>query len=93
MRGFGTFRLIVTTDGEANDGEALDAAVEALAAGTPIQLTTIGIGIEGRHVLRRQDLGGFVDVANVGALQSALSAAVAENADFTAITDFDDGEG
>lgn len=88
VRGFGTFRLIVTTDGQADDGEALDAAIETLAASTPIQVTTIGIGISGGHVLRREDLGSFVDVANVAALAEALQAAVAENTDFTAITDF-----
>ena len=93
VRGFGTFRLIVTTDGQADDGEALDAAIETLAASTPIQVTTIGIGISGNHVLRRQDLGSFVDVANVDALQGALQAAVAENTDFTAITDFAESEG
>lgn len=93
VRGFGTFRLIVTTDGKADDGVALDAAIERLAANTPIQVTTIGIGISGGHVLRRQDLGSFVDVANVDALQGALEAAVAENTDFTAITDFGESEG
>ncbi|MEL6582971.1 MAG: vWA domain-containing protein [Pseudomonadota bacterium] len=92
-RGFGTFRLIVTTDGEADDSNALDAMIEMLASSTPIQLTTIGIGISGGHVLRRQDLGSFVDVANVGALAEALQAAVAENTDFTAITDFSETEG
>lgn len=93
VRGFGTFRLIVTTDGEADNGAALDSAIEDLAAGTPIQLTTIGIGISGGHVLRREDLGSFVDVDNVAALQTALQAAVAENTDFTAITDFTEPEG
>ncbi len=87
-RGFGTFRLIVTTDGAADDSEALDEEIETLAASTPIQVTTIGIGIKGGHVLRRADLGSFVDVANVSALQGALEAAVAENTDFTAITEF-----
>lgn len=93
VRGFGTFRLIVTTDGQADDGIALDAAIESLASGTPIQVTTIGIGIRGDHVLRREDLGSFVDVANVEALQTALTAAVAENTAFTAITDFDETGG
>ncbi|MEM6276533.1 MAG: vWA domain-containing protein [Pseudomonadota bacterium] len=88
VRGFGTFRVIVTTDGIADDGEALNLAVADLAKTTPIQITTIGIGISGGHVLRRDDLGTFVDVDNVDALQSALQAAVAENTDFTAITDF-----
>ncbi|MGR3468569.1 MAG: VWA domain-containing protein [Shimia sp.] len=92
-RGFGTFRVIVTTDGQADDGLALTAAIEDLAATTPIQLTTIGIGIRGQHVLRRADLGSFVDVADVGALTEALQAAVAENTDFTAITAFDQDGG
>ncbi|MEL6465187.1 MAG: vWA domain-containing protein [Pseudomonadota bacterium] len=93
VRGFGTFRLIVTTDGQADDGRALDSVIETLAASTPIQVTTIGIGISGGHVLRRDDLGSFVDVANVAALADALQAAVAENTDFTAITDFQDTGG
>lgn len=93
MRGFGTFRMIVTTDGQADDSDALDAVIERLAAITPIQVTTIGIGIRGQHVLRRQDLGSFVDVANVDALQEALQAAVAENTSFRAITDFEETGG
>ncbi len=88
VRSFGTFRVIVTTDGVADDSQALDAEIKQLAATTPIQLSTIGIGISGSHVLRRSDLGTFVDVANVSALKDALQAAVAENTDFAAITDF-----
>lgn len=88
MRSYGTFRIIVTTDGEADDSNALDSAIVALATTTPVQLTTIGIGINGGHVLRRSDLGAFVDVKNVEALESALQAAVAENTDFESITDF-----
>lgn len=93
VRGFGTFRLIVTTDGEADDGDGLRFAVEELAAMTPIQLSTIGIGLSGDHVLRRRDLGSFVDVANVAALKEALQTAVAENTDFTAITEFSNSGG
>lgn len=88
MRSFGTFRMIVTTDGEADDGDALDATVRAMAETTPVQMTTIGIGINGGHVLRRSDLGAFVDVENVQELETALQAAVAENPAFEAITDF-----
>ena len=92
-RGFGTFRVIVTTDGQADNDGALGVAIGNLAQSTPIQLTTIGIGIRGDHVLRREDIGSFVDVDNVGALQDALQAAVAENTDFNAITDFAETEG
>jgi len=88
MRGFGTFRLIVTTDGKADNEQSLTNTIQSLAQTTPIQLTTIGIGIEGRHVLRRDGIANFIDVENVSALEGALKAAVAENTDFTAITDF-----
>lgn len=90
-RAFGTYRMIVTTDGVADDGKALTAVLRNMASDTPIQIATIGIGIEGGHVLRRNDLGRFVDVANVSALQSALQDAIAENSDFTAITEFGEG--
>lgn len=92
-RAFGTFRLIVTTDGAANDGDALIAVIEDVATATPIQIATIGIDVSNRHVLRRDDIGSFVDVANVGALEEALQAAIAENTDFTAITEFGETEG
>ena len=88
FRGFGTYRVIITTDGAANDDRALERAIQQLAAQTPIQVTTIGIGLSGRHVLSRSDLGSYVDVANIGALEAALQDAVAENTDFTAITEF-----
>ncbi|MEM9968038.1 MAG: vWA domain-containing protein [Pseudomonadota bacterium] len=87
-RGFGTFRMIVTTDGVADEPDALRATVEDIARRTPIQITTIGIGIGGNHVLRRSALGQFVDISNVEAMGQALQAAVAENNDFIAITDF-----
>ncbi|MEM8578332.1 MAG: vWA domain-containing protein [Pseudomonadota bacterium] len=88
-RGFGTYRIIVTTDGQADEPNALTAEIESLAQATPIQLTTIGLDVSSRHVLRRSDLGSFVDISDVSALQDALQAAVAENTDFTAITDFE----
>ncbi|MEM1398880.1 MAG: vWA domain-containing protein [Pseudomonadota bacterium] len=87
-RSFGTYRMIVTTDGEADDGRALTNVIEEIAAVTPIQIATIGIGIHGGHVLRRDDLGSFVDVSNVEALASALQDAIAENTSFSAITEF-----
>jgi len=88
-RQFGTYRVLITTDGAADDPEALQQLIERLAATTPIQMTTIGINIGGEHVLRRDDLGRFVDVSNVAALGGALQAAVAENTSFAAITRFE----
>lgn len=93
VRGFGTFRIIVTTDGAADNGDALNRAIARLAGSTPIQLATIGIGLRRGHVLQRSDLGSYVDVANVEALKEALEAAIAENTDFTAITTFSENGG
>jgi len=88
---FGTYRIIVTTDGQANRGNALVAAIEAIAKETPIQVTTIGIGIGRQHVLSSSDLGSFVDIADVSALGTALQKAVAENTNFAAISEFSEG--
>jgi Mg-chelatase subunit ChlD len=88
-RAFGIYQMIITTDGDADDGASLTEAIEDLARATPIQIATIGIGIGSNHVLRRDDLGRFVDVSDVQGLQDALQTAIAESADFEAITDFE----
>lgn len=89
-RAFGTYRMIVTTDGQADAPEDLRLAIEQLARVTPIQIATIGIDISGRHVLRRPSLGSFVDITNAAALGGALTKAVAESNAFDAITTFED---
>ncbi|MCH2163333.1 MAG: VWA domain-containing protein [Marinovum sp.] len=90
-RAFGTYRMIITTDGQADSDENLTQQVEGLAATTPIQVATIGIAISGGHVLRRNDLGSFVDVSNIEGLQAALTSAIAESLSFDAVTSFDGG--
>jgi predicted NBD/HSP70 family sugar kinase len=90
-RAFGTYRIIVTTDGEADDGQALTSEIEDLARTTPIQVATIGIGIGGRHVLRRAGLASFVDVGNVNQLAEALKAAIAESQNFDPSVTFEEG--
>ena len=88
--GFGTYRILVTTDGQAADAVALEVEIEDIAANTPIQVATIGVGIKGGHVLRRSDLAAFVAIDNVGQLADALRSAIAEEQSFSAITSFGD---
>ncbi|MEM9247713.1 MAG: vWA domain-containing protein [Pseudomonadota bacterium] len=90
--GFGTYRILVTTDGAADNGGALTLEVEDIARVTPIQVATIGVGIGGRHVLRREDLAAFVAIDNVAELESALRSAIAEEQTFSAITEFGAGQ-
>jgi hypothetical protein len=89
--GFGTYRILVTTDGAADDGAALQATVEDIARTTPIQIVTIGVGIRGNHILRRDDLAAFVAIDDVGQLAGALRDAIAEEQTFSAITSFGGG--
>ncbi|MEM1274164.1 MAG: VWA domain-containing protein [Pseudomonadota bacterium] len=87
---FGTYRILVTTDGEADNGDALRDEIEDLARVTPIQVATIGVGIADRHVLARPDLAAFVTVRDISGLAAALQSAIAEEQDFTAITSFEE---
>lgn len=88
-RSFGTYRIIVTTDGAADDPDRLVREVIETVNTTPIQVATIGIGIGGRHVLNAAGNTSYVAVDNVGKLSEALQAAVAENASFSPITAFE----
>ena len=88
--GFGTFRILVTTDGVADDGEALQREIEDLARNTPVQLATIGVGIRDSHVLARPDLAAFVTVSDITGLAAALQTAIAEEQSFNAVTAFGD---
>lgn len=86
--GFGTYRILVTTDGEADNGQSLTSEIEDIARTTPIQVATIGVGIQGSHVLRRSDLAAFVAIDNVSQLAEALRETIAEEQVFSAITSF-----
>ena len=85
---FGTYRILVTTDGAADDGDRLRAEIEDIARQTPIQIATIGVGIGGGHVLARPDLAAFVSVNDITGLADALRTAIAEEQTFSAITAF-----
>ncbi|KHQ50855.1 vWA domain-containing protein [Mameliella alba] len=88
-RSFGTYRIIVTTDGAADDPDLLVREVIETVNKTPVQVATIGIGIGRRHVLNAEGHTSYVAVDDVGKLAQALQAAVAENASFDPITAFD----
>lgn len=88
-RSFGTYRIIVTTDGEADDADALVREVIETVNTTPIQVATIGIGIGKRHVLNAAGNTSYVAVDDVSKLREALQAAIAENSSFSAITAFE----
>ena len=92
QRGFGTYRIIVTTDGAADDADRLARAVAGILTETPIQISTIGIDLGEGHVLNLPGHVSYVGVADVSGLAAALAAAVAENPTFEPITAFEPDE-
>ena len=92
QRGFGTYRIIVATDGAADDELRLAEAVAGILTETPIQISTIGIGLGSGHVLNMPGHVSYVGVTDVSGLATALAAAVAENTTFEPITAFDAAE-
>ena len=89
-RGFGVFRILVTTDGAASDGLRMNRAVAEILSTTPIELATIGVGIGEGHALNVPGYTSYVNVNSVGELAAALTAAAAEQTVFDPITSFED---
>lgn len=89
-RGFGVFRILVTTDGVASDGAVMNQAVAGILSKTPIELATIGLGIGEGHALNVPGFTSYVSVESVEDLAGALNAAAAEQTTFQPITKFEE---
>lgn len=79
--GYGEFRLIVVTDGEAGDMSVMETEAQEVAS-LPFQLRTIGLCIGEHHALRRYSLS-YSAANNDAELQRALQQATAEIDVFT----------
>ncbi|MEO0911686.1 MAG: VWA domain-containing protein [Pseudomonadota bacterium] len=88
QRGFGTYRLVITTDGQASDAGALREAMVQILSGSPIEVATIGLGIGEGHPLNMPGQTRYVSVDTVAEFATALSAATAEQTSFDPITSF-----
>ncbi|MEM7190984.1 MAG: vWA domain-containing protein, partial [Pseudomonadota bacterium] len=89
-RGFGTFRILITTDGAASDEAIMNDTVADILSSTPIELATIGLGIGEGHALNVPGYTRYVSVGSVGELADALQAAAAEQTVFQPITKFEE---
>ncbi|MEM9043737.1 MAG: vWA domain-containing protein [Pseudomonadota bacterium] len=90
QRGFGTYRVVLTTDGAASDEDLLARALQAVVTETPVEVVTIGIGISDRHVLNMPGVVTYTGVSDVGALAEALAGSVAERTSFSPVTAFEE---
>lgn len=80
--GFGEYRLIVVTDGEAEDPDRMEAAAQALLA-RGIVLDVVGVQMETDHSLARM-AQSYRNADDAGALERAVSALLAETGDSAA---------
>jgi len=87
-RGFGVFRILVTTDGAATDNDAMNSTVAEILSTTPIEIATIGIGIGEGHALNVPGYTSYVSVSSIDQLAGALQEAAAEQTTFNPITEF-----
>ncbi|MEM9100017.1 MAG: vWA domain-containing protein [Pseudomonadota bacterium] len=90
QRGFGTYRVVLTTDGQASDEVVLTDVLQQVVTKTPVEIVTIGIGIEGGHVLNMPGVVTYTGVSDVGALADALAGSAAERTTFTPVTAFEE---
>jgi len=88
QRGFGVYRIIVTTDGKAGDEGTLRKNTAYILRNTPIQISTIGLGIGTGHPLNLPGRTTYAAIDNVSDLAAALKAVSAEQASFEPMSNF-----
>ena len=90
QRGFGNYRIIVTTDGAANDEDTLLAEVTNILSNSPVQIATIGLGIGRGHPLNLEDETQYIAIDSVAEMAGALETVSAEQTTFDPITQFEE---
>lgn len=90
QRGFGVFRILVTTDGAASDEVNMNKMIARILSSTPVELATIGLGIGEGHALNLPGFTSYVSVDGVDGLANALQEAAAEQTEFKPITQFEE---
>lgn len=79
QRGYGTYHMLVVTDGEASSGEDPAEFTRKLVTSTPIQVHVIGFCVDGKHSLDIQGYTQYVAANNPAALERSLKAVLAES--------------
>lgn len=85
--GYGTYTIVVVTDGIANDPSALMKAVNRILGNTPIVIYTIGFCIGNRHSLNQRGRTIYKTADDAQSLRRGLRDVLAESAAFD-VSDF-----
>ncbi|MCZ6773976.1 MAG: VWA domain-containing protein [Proteobacteria bacterium] len=86
--GYGEYRLVVVTDGQASDGDRMKQVVDRLLTQTPVRIFTIGFCIDEGHALNRPGWTNYRTARTVQELIAGLAEAQAEADDYAPITSF-----
>lgn len=89
QQGYGTYRLMVITDGAHDDGEDPRAEIEKIAgnAANPIELHTIGFCID-HSALNQPGVTVYRSAGNPEELARGLNSVLAESQDFANVQEF-----
>lgn len=83
QRGYGTYHLVIVTDGEANPGQDPTNYVKSVVAGTPIAVHAIGFCVDGKHSLDIKGYTQYASANNPETLDRGLKAMLAESETFS----------
>ncbi len=82
QRGYGTYNLVVVTDGEADFGENPTAFAKELVATTSINVYAIGFCVDGKHSLDVKGVTRYTSANNLETLKKGFQAMLVESESF-----------
>jgi Ca-activated chloride channel homolog len=82
QRGYGTYHLVVVTDGEADAGEDPGAYTKNLVSTTAVTVHVIGFCVDGKHSLDLKGYTQYASASNPATLEQGLKAILAESSSF-----------
>ena len=82
QRGYGTYHLVVVTDGEADKGEEPGPYTKELVSTTAIAVHVIGFCVDGKHSLDIKGYTQYASASNPATLEQGLKAILAESTTF-----------
>jgi Mg-chelatase subunit ChlD len=87
QQGYGTYRMVIVTDGAAGSGQDPVEWVNWLSENTPIEVHTIGFCINEGHSLNQPGITEYATAADPESLITGLTAVLAESTNFD-VTNF-----